>query len=270
MAVFVPSFLPPADVAATAWLYFHGGEVWLDEDGPLHAEPEALALTPARSIYLGTLDDRPCFAAELSAPPEGASFVPLRTAFLTLGPELFGVLATGAELLHFEQTHRFCARCAGLLAASSADRARRCEPCGVDYYPRIAPAVIVLVHDGPRVLLTHVRGRPFWALVAGFLEAGETLEQCAAREVREETGVAIDDLRYAGSQPWPFPSQLMVAFRARYAGGEIVVDGKELDAAQWFAIDALPPVPPKLSIARRMIDAHIAEAARRGEPLEGR
>jgi NAD+ diphosphatase len=270
MALFVPSFLPPADVAGAGWIYFRAGEVWLDDAGPVHAEPAALMLAPAHSIYLGTLGGRPCFAAEISGAREGASFVPLRSAFLSLEPELFGVLATGAELLHFERTHRFCARCAGPLAASSVDRAKRCEPCSTDYYPRISPAVIVLVHDGPRVLLTHVRGRPFWALVAGFLEAGETLEQCAAREVREETGVAIDDLRYAGSQPWPFPSQLMVAFRARYAGGEIAADGKELDAARWFAIDALPPVPPKLSIARRMIDAYIAEMTRRGEALEGR
>jgi NAD+ diphosphatase len=224
----------------------------------LHESPDALSLSPARSFFVGTLDERPCFAAEVDAGvlPD-ADFVSLRSALMTLGPDHLGVLSAAAELLHFEQTHRFCGRCAGPLVDSGADRAKRCPACRVDYYPRIAPAVIVLVCDGPRLLLTHVGNRPFWALVAGFLEPGETLEQCAAREVREETGIAVDDLSYFGSQPWPFPSQVMVGFTARYAGGEIVVDPKELDEAGWFAVDALPPVPPPLSIARRMIEAHV-------------
>jgi NAD+ diphosphatase len=108
---------------------------------------------------------------------------------------------------------------------------------------------------GDRVLLAHRPGAPFFAVVAGFLEAGETLEECAAREVLEETGVSVDTVRYFGSQPWPFPHQIMVAFFARYAGGEIAVDGRELDEAKFFRRDELPPLPPPLSIARRMIDA---------------
>jgi NAD+ diphosphatase len=187
-----------------------------------------------------------------------APFVSLRAALMTLGPDHLALLSTAAELLHFAQAHRFCGRCAAPLVDSTADRARRCPACGVDYYPRIAPAVIVLVHDGPRLLLTHVGNRPFWALVAGFLEPGETLEQCVAREVREETGIEVDDLRYFGSQPWPFPSQVMVGYCARYAGGAIVVDRRELDEAAWFGVDALPPLPPPLSIARRMIDERVA------------
>jgi NAD+ diphosphatase len=119
----------------------------------------------------------------------------------------------------------------------------------------LSPAVIVVVHDGRRILLTHKDGVPFRALVAGFVEAGETLENAARREVKEETGVDVGDLRYFGSQPWPFPHQIMIGFFARYLGGEIVVDKTELDDAAWFDVDALPTVPPRGSIAGQMIEA---------------
>jgi NAD+ diphosphatase len=254
---FIPSVTPPADARGAAWLYFHGNSVLVDDRGALHAAPDALGLYPRQTIYLGTLGGRPCFAAELEQDWQGAGFVSLRTAFMTIGSDLLGVLSAAAELIHFEQTHRYCGRCGGPLISQALDRAKRCPACGVDCYPRIAPAVIVLVHDGRRLLLTRAGDRPFWALVAGFLEPGETLEQCAAREVREETGVAIDDLRYFGSQAWPFPSQVMIGFDARYAGGEVVVDRNELDEAEWFDVDALPPLPFKLSIARQLIDARI-------------
>src|SRR5207247_4608684 len=132
--------------------------------------------------------------------------------------------------------------------------------CAATYYPRISPAAIVLVHDGPRVLLARPKHFPEWyALIAGFLETGETLEECAAREVREETGVLVDQVVYQGSQPWPFPHQVMIGFRARYAGGDIVVDTTELDDARWFDVTSLPPLPPPVSIARAMIDAWAAE-----------
>jgi NAD+ diphosphatase len=262
MPRFEPSIRAPADMQDAAWIYFQRGELWIDEDATvLRAAPDALGVSPVRTVHLGALDGRPCLAAELAdgRAPADARFLPLRAALQALPTELFAVPATAAELLHFEDTHRFCSRCGGPLTPSATDRAKRCDACRVDFYPRIAPCVIVVVRDGPRVLLTHVGDRPFWALVAGFLEPGETLEECVAREVREETGIEIDDLRYFGSQPWPFPSQLMVGFLARYAGGEIAVDRNELDEARWFSFEALPPLPPRLSIARRMLEASLAE-----------
>jgi NAD+ diphosphatase len=265
--LFVPSITPPSDTHDAAWIYFHGSDVLVDEVGVLLAAPERLGLSPMRTVYLGTLDCRPCFAAELPQAGVGARFVSLRTAFMTLAHDLLGVLSAAAERVHFEQLHRFCARCGSPLSAHDADRARRCNACGADYYPHIAPAVIVLVHDRSRIQLTHSGNRPFWALVAGFLEPGETLEECAAREVREETGISIDGIRYFGSQVWPFPSQVMIGFDARYAGGDIVVDRTELDEARWFEQDVLPPVPPKLSIARKLIDAHLARALSRVSPF---
>jgi NAD+ diphosphatase len=265
MPNFAPSATPPVSPHDAAWLYFRNGEIWVEGEsnaaadaGILHASPDVLCLPAIRTVYLGALDDRPCFAAELEIVPREGRFIALRAALAAVGDDLVGLVSAGAQLVHFEQNHRCCGRCGGILVASHVDRAKRCEACEVDFYPRIAPAAIVLVHDGPRLLLTHVGNRPFWALVAGFLEPGETLEQCAAREVREETGIAIDEIEYFGSQPWPFPSQVMVGFHARYAGGEILVDRTELDEAKWFAHDELPPLPPRLSIARRLIEARAA------------
>jgi NAD+ diphosphatase len=158
-------------------------------------------------------------------------------------------------VLRWDADHRFCSRCAAPLAEVAGERARRCATCDLSFYPRIAPAVIVLVHDGRRALLTHKEGMPFRALVAGFVEAGESLEDAVRREVKEETGVDVGELAYFGSQTWPFPHQMMIGYFARYAGGDIVVDKKELDDAAWFDRDALPAVPPRGSIAGKMIEA---------------
>ena len=135
-----------------------------------------------------------------------------------------------------------------------------CPACGLLAYPRISPAVMVLVRDGDQLLLgrsPHFKPGVFSAL-AGFVEPGETLEECAAREVREEVGVDIANLRYFQSQPWPFPNSLMVAFFADYAGGTITPDPNEIEEAGWFALDALPILPEPISIARRLIDAALA------------
>jgi len=164
-------------------------------------------------------------------------------------------------VVDFERTHRFCGRCGVPTEPVSGERARRCSACKLTAYPRISPAVIVLLRKGSRALLARAAHfpLPFFSTLAGFVEIGETLEDTCAREIREEVGVEVGRLRYFGSQPWPFPHSLMVAFIAEYAGGEIRVDGKEIVEANWFAPDALPLVPPRASIARRMIDAWVAE-----------
>jgi NAD+ diphosphatase len=139
------------------------------------------------------------------------------------------------------------------------EAARRCPRCSLLVHPRIAPAVIMLVRRGSQALLAR-NGRfpiPFFSALAGFVEIGETLEETVAREVREEVGVEIADIRYFGSQPWPFPDSLMIGFTAQWASGEVKIDGEEIVEAGFFEASALPPVPPKISIARRMIDAWV-------------
>jgi NAD+ diphosphatase len=137
----------------------------------------------------------------------------------------------------------------------------RCPACGLMAYPRIAPAIIVLVRRGEEALLARGARFPsaFYSTLAGFAEIGETLEETLEREVFEEVGVRVKNPRYFGSQPWPFPHSLMIGFVAEWAGGDIRVDGKEILEARWFRPDALPSIPPPISIARRLIDAWVED-----------
>ncbi|OGT96383.1 MAG: NADH pyrophosphatase [Geobacteraceae bacterium GWB2_52_12] len=165
------------------------------------------------------------------------------------------------QVLHWQRHSRFCSRCGSPTVPLPHSWGTRCTSCTVEHYPHIHPCAIVLVKRNNKVLLTRKSG---WApgrfgLVAGFLDFGESLEECAIREVREETGIEICNVRYVGSQNWPFPAQLMAGFVADYAGGEIVVDRDELEDAAWFSNDALPPLPPKRSIARHIIDNFAVE-----------
>lgn len=220
--------------------------------GRLDGEPAAFCLIDDR--------DRASFVASLAL--VGLELRGLRGLFGAVDDATFSAAGFGAQLAHFEDTCRFCGRCATKLASKPTERAKRCPKCEREVYPHVSPCAIVLVEDRERdaVLLTRSPRFPpgMYGLVAGFLEPGETLEECAAREVREETGVAVEDVRYAGSQPWPFPSQLMVGFFATYAGGDLVVDTSELEDARWFTRDAMPQKPPPVSIARRLIDRWLA------------
>lgn len=195
-------------------------------------------------------------------PPGSSEFVPLRSAFGRLS-ELDWILAGRAsQILIWDEDHRFCGRCGSTTTAHALERSRVCPSCGLAHFPRLAPAVIVLVEraDG-RALLAWGRQFPsrLFSTLAGFVEAGESLEETVQREVKEEVGIDVANIRYFGSQPWPFPHSLMVGFTADYAGGEIVVQPDEIREADWFSHDDLPPVPRgTMSIAGRMIDDWIA------------
>ncbi len=218
---------------------------------------DAVAPQPGE-LYVGELDGVPCFASDVEAPPVEASPTSLRAALLALPAEALGVVASAAQLVGWDDEHRFCSRCAAPLTRVPNERAKACDACGLHFYPRISPCVITVVHDGDRILLAHKAGMPFFALVAGFVEAGESLEDAVRREVAEETNAQVGELRFFGSQPWPFPHQLMVGFYARYAGGDIRADERELDEVRWFHRDAMPPVPRRLTITPKMIDAWVA------------
>ncbi|HIZ01726.1 MAG TPA: NAD(+) diphosphatase [Candidatus Bacteroides merdipullorum] len=160
------------------------------------------------------------------------------------------------QILWWDRHSRFCPVC-GTPTRQQAPIMKRCPACGYEIYPPISTAIIVLVRRGTdEILLVHARNfrGTFYGLVAGFLEPGETLEQCVEREVREETGLKICNIRYFDSQPWPYPSGLMVGFTADYAGGNIKLQDEELSAGAFYHRDHLPELPQKLSIARRLID----------------
>jgi NAD+ diphosphatase len=184
------------------------------------------------------------------------SFQHLRKLWGPLPDRLFWAAGTAFQVMDWDRTHRYCSRCGAATTGKPGERAKVCPSCGLVFYPRISPAVIVAVVDGDRILLGRAHRFPveMYSVIAGFVDPGESLEECVHREVAEETGIRIRNVRYFGSQPWPFPNSLMVGFTAEYAGGELVVDAAELASADWFTASALPRIPDRLSIARRLID----------------
>ena len=208
-----------------------------------------------------------CYCAEISAEtplPAGLIADGLRALFPRLGDLLFSIAGRGIQVVAWERTHRFCGQCGAPTVDDPHERAKRCPACGLTSYPRISPAIIIAVvrksDGGDRLLLARSHRFPpgRYSVIAGFVEPGETLEECAQREVGEEVGIRIRDIRYFGSQPWPFPNSLMIAFTAEYDGGEITPEESEIAEAGWFPADALPDIPLRMSISRRLIDCFVA------------
>ena len=199
------------------------------------------------------------------AVPAGHRRLPLRAAMMQLPGPLMALAGRAAQVLEWDRSHRYCGVCGTATDLAANERARRCPACGHTAYPRLSPAMMALVWREGELLLArapHFTAGMYSAL-AGFVEAGESLEDCVVREVAEETGVQVADLRYYGSQSWPFPHSLMVAFTARWTGGAIVRQPDEIEDAQWFALDALPAIPPRFSISGHLI-RDTAEALRAG------
>lgn len=279
-ARFVAAVDAPAEAAGAAWWFaFRDGALLVvgDETAATVGVPEQAALAdlgiePVRRQFLGTIDGRPSWSAELGpavVAPTGLHFQGLRELHGRLDETLWAVAGRATQIVAWDRDHQRCGRCGTPTEAVSGERARRCPVCGLTAFPRVSPAVIVLIERGEEILLARGHRSPpgRYGIVAGFVEAGESLEEAVRREVREEVGLEIADVRYFGSQPWPFPHGVMIGFTARHAAGEVVLQDAELAEAGWFGIDALPRVPPKLSIARRLIDAWAARQGR--EVAEG-
>ena len=221
--------------------------------------PASAGRTVVRTQYLGHLGTRPVYAAETagaSATPDLTIHSGVRELSGKIPDEELAIAALAVQILGFDRTTRFCGACGRGMEQLRTERAKRCPVCGHTEYPRLSPAIIVLVRNGDSILLVRSAGAPpgRYSLVAGFVEPGEDLVHAVRREVREESGIRIANVRYAGSEPWPFPNSLMIAFVADYAGGRIGPDGTEVVSAGWFRRDNLPAIPPKISIARSLID----------------
>jgi NAD+ diphosphatase len=227
----------------------------------LGPDDDDIGIDEADALFIGTIEGRHCWAVDTAEDAPGwnpaGSFVDLMSLFGVVDESTWIAAGRAVQLVDWARSHRYCGRCGTPTEESPRERARRCPNCGLQAFPRLAPAVITLVQrDDGRVLLARNARWPtrMYSCVAGFVEPGETIEETVRREVKEEVGVTVDDLRYHSSQPWPFPHSLMLGFNARHAGGDIVCDGTEIADAQWFGPDDLPDLPGPISIARRLID----------------
>ena len=180
--------------------------------------------------------------------------------FLRMPEVTLALAARAFQVVEWDRTHRYCGQCGTPTQNKDGERAKQCPACGYVAYPRVSPAMMVLVTRGRELLLARANRFPtaMYSALAGFVEPGETIEDCIHREVHEEVGIDVDDLAYFASQSWAFPHSLMIAYTARYAGGELTPDGAEIADVRWFAVDALPDLPTQVSIARRLIDATVA------------
>lgn len=263
-----PAVTPKAEIVGKVyWFAFCVNKMLVQVDNDNYSIPftnslEELMISPVRSQYLGILQGSPCYCAEISPEtnaPEGMDFIDLRSLFGLLDEDLFLLAGKAFQIVSWDQTHQFCGRCGSPTQEQPGERAKICPRCGFISYPRICPAVITAILKEDKILLAHAKAfkGDMHSLVAGFLEPGETLEQCVQREIMEEVGLNVKNIKYFGSQPWPFPNSMMIGFTAEYESGEIAIDGVEIAKAGWFGVDNLPELPTEVSIARKIINWYI-------------
>lgn len=225
---------------------------------------------------IGELDGLPCVAADApveAEAPGGASFRNLLELSAGLDDRRFSMAGRAKQIVAWNRETRFCGRC-GARPEKVERFEKRCPKCAMMFHPRISPAMIVRVHRGDEILLARSPGFPpgIYSVLAGFVEPGESIEDTVRREVTEEVGVEVGGIEYFGNQPWPFPNSLMIGFSAEYVSGEIEIDEKEIEDAGWYTAKNHPPLPPKLSIARTMIEDYIErfpEGFRKGSEITG-
>jgi len=251
--------------ADTVTLVFHRERLLL-RDADLSLPPAAvaasLALATERTHAIGLWQDRYYQAAWVdddAVPAPGYSYHGLRGLFGQLDEGLLAVAGRAVQVVEWARTHRFCGACGTATRLAEGERCATCPNCGMTAYPRISPAMMVLVRKGDAVLLAMHSASPYkrYTALAGFLEAGESVEEAVHREVSEEVGLRVHNLKYFGSQSWPFPHALMIAYTADYLDGEIRVDPAEIAEACWFGPDdEWPERPVSVSIASELINAH--------------
>lgn len=267
---FIPGVTAPeVQDGESIWFAFYQGRLLMFQDQYGLVIPQIdrfslLGIAHKQTHYLGQMQGMHCFTTELETDqglPHQYSLQELRRLAMMVDAEWFMVAGRARQIVEWDNNHQFCGRCGTPTVLHDIDRAKLCPQCGHTQYPRISPCIIVLVTDGERILLARNANFPrgMFSTLAGFVEAGETLEMTIHREIKEEVGVAVKNFKYFSSQPWPFPHSLMVGFHAEYAGGDLVFEDEEIVEAGWWHVDNLPMIPPPGSIARALIDAYVNE-----------
>lgn len=262
---FKTAYNPEHEAEADDYAFiFSGPEILLINDGlPRVSDIPGLETLDEGTVYLGTLGDSSCLAAyaktkETFAVPEAAGFFPLRTNLSLLGTEEAAAAGFASHILHWHNKSRYCGVCGSRMGWLGRERAKHCEECGNTEFPRISPAIIIGIEKEGQILLAHNKRFPDgrYSVLAGFMEPGETIEETAAREVFEEVGIRIKNIKYLASQSWSFPDSLMIGLTAEWAEGDITPDGIEIEHAGWFTPEKFPAIPDHRTIARKIIDEY--------------
>lgn len=254
----------PENTEDSFWFLFYKDKllVYLKDNKvtiPFTNDIKKLNLTIVSKQYLGRLDNHPCFTCEISNDNLNTSnlnLIGLREIYNNIEEDLFWLAGRAFQIMNWNRNSKFCGKCGTKTVHDPSDCSKKCPNCGLSIYPKISPAIIVAITKENKILLAQNNRfkNKFYSVIAGFVEPGETLEECVLREVKEEVGLDVKNIKYFKSQPWPFPDSLMVGFTAEYSSGEIILDENELCDAKWFAVDNLPEIPGSISIARKLID----------------
>jgi len=226
---------------------------------PKEGQVDSAKVEYRKKYYVGAYNQYECYTAEIvkdELDVEGMDFLGLRELFGLVDEEIFWIAGKAIQIINWDRTHGFCGQCGSPTNTRTDEYAKVCNRCGLTNYPRISPAIIVAIVKNNKILLAQGSRSTYksYSVLAGFVEPGETLEECVKREVREEVGIEVKNISYFGSQPWPFPNSLMIAFTAEYESGKIQIDPKEIKEAGWFTADELPPIPSSISISRKLIN----------------
>lgn len=275
---FLSASTPAQLTSATYYIPVCNNTLLCAGDGTWHpltqAEFVALGLITLSQHFIGYWHHSACWVVEVGRSPQENALADmtdnmghkycwqgLRSQLGLISEEQFGLAGRALQVLQWHLDHQFCGRCGRPTAADEEERAKVCHPCDLRFYPRLSPCIITLVTRNNECLLArHARSSlPVYTALAGFIEVGERPEDTVHREIQEEVGITVRNLRYAASQPWPFPGQLMLGFYAEYDGGDICVDGHEITDAQWYRYDRLPQVPPIATLSGQLIAGFITQ-----------
>lgn len=246
-----------SDSRGELWFIFKDSKLLVNRDTGKPFQEKTVSLR--FDLYLGIFDNLHVYAGEAidAKTPYNATWEDIRSLFGKLSDTLLALAGKASQLILWERTHQFCGQCGNKTTKKHNERAKECKSCNLLYFPKICPVIMVLIQKNDEILLARPANYAvgFYSALAGFVDSGETLEQCLRREVFEEVGLVVDNLRYFGSQSWPFPNSLMIGFICQWKSGEIQNNPAEILDARWFRKDNLPLLPPDYSLSRIMIEA---------------